>query len=160
MTRFCKGEDSWLARCSTSDPSTSEVRDGNGKPRHIKDQCRTRGNSPRSMAVNAGFKRSRQNHKKLPLKDNSHELSNLNKILDKICQIHSTPEKPANHTHKDCWVFKQSGKLDAEHKGLDTPREDDDEPHKQSTEKQKNFPQEVKTVNLLHVTKGKTKWRL
>ena len=25
MTRFCAGEDSWLARCSTSDPSTSEV---------------------------------------------------------------------------------------------------------------------------------------
>ena len=32
MTRFCAGEDSWLARSSTSDPSTSEVRDGNGKP--------------------------------------------------------------------------------------------------------------------------------
>ena len=103
-------------------------------------------NSPKSTAVNAGFKSSRQNHKKLPLKDNRDELSNLNKILDKICQIHSTPEKPANHTHRDCWVFKQSGKLNAEHKGLDTPSEDDDEPHKQSTGKQKNFPQEVKTV--------------
>ena len=67
---------------------------------------------------------------KLPLKDNSDELSNFNKILDKICQIHSTPGKPANHTHRDCWVFKQSGKLNAEHKGLDTPSEDDDEPHK------------------------------
>ena len=33
MTRFCAGEDSWLARCSTSDPSTSKVRDGNGKSR-------------------------------------------------------------------------------------------------------------------------------
>src|SRR4051812_46940694 len=32
MTRFCAGEDSWLASCSTSDPSTSETRDGNGKP--------------------------------------------------------------------------------------------------------------------------------
>ena len=31
MTRFCAGEDSWLVRCSTSDPSTSELRDGNGK---------------------------------------------------------------------------------------------------------------------------------
>ena len=31
MTRFCVGEDSWLARSSTSDPGTSEVRDGNGK---------------------------------------------------------------------------------------------------------------------------------
>ena len=33
MTRFCAGEDSWLARSSTCDPSTSKVRDGNGKPR-------------------------------------------------------------------------------------------------------------------------------
>ena len=35
MTHFCVGEDSWLARRSnsTSDPGTSEARDGNGKPR-------------------------------------------------------------------------------------------------------------------------------
>ena len=109
------------------------------------------------MTVNAGFKSSRQNHKKLPLKDNSHELSNLNKILDKICQIHSNPGKPANHTHRDCWVFKQSGKLNAEHKGLDTPSEDDDAPQKQNTGEQKKFPQEVKTVNSLNVTKGKNR---
>ena len=61
--------------------------------------------------------------------------------------------KPANHTHRDCWGFKQSGKLNAEHKGLDTPSEDDDESQKQSTRKQNNFPQEVKRVNLLHITK-------
>ena len=152
MTRFCAGEDSWLARCSTSDPSTPEIRDGNGKSRRRKDQRWNKEKSPKSTAVNAGFKSSRQNQRKPPLKDNRDELSNLNKILDKICQIHSTPGKPANHTHRDCWVFKQSGKLNAEHKGLDTPSEDDDEPHKQSTRKQKDFPQEVKTVNLLHVT--------
>jgi len=134
MTRFCAGEDSWLARCSTSDPSTSEVRDGNGKPRRSKDQRRTRGNSPKSTTVNAGFKSSRQNHKKLPLKDNSHKLSNLNKILDKICQIHSTPGRPANHTHRDCWVFKQSGKLNAEHKGLGIPSKDDDDPTSRAPE--------------------------
>ena len=61
-----------------------------------------------------------------------------------------------NHTHRDCWVFKQAGKPNAEHKGLDTQSEDDDEPHKQSTKKQKDFPQEVKTVNLLHVTNRTT----
>ena len=33
MTHFCAGEDSWLARKGTSDPSTSKIRDGNGKPR-------------------------------------------------------------------------------------------------------------------------------
>ena len=95
MTRFCAGEDSWLARCSTSNPSTSEVRDGNGKPRRRKDQRWTKENGPKSTAINAGFKSSRPNNKTLPLKDNSDELSNLNKILDRICQIHSTPGKPA-----------------------------------------------------------------
>ena len=133
MTRFCMGEDGWLARCSTSDPSTSEVRDGNGKPRRSKDQRRNKGNTLTSTTVNAGFKSSPQGQQKLPLKDNRDELSNLNKILDKIRQIHSTPGKPANHTHREYWVFKQFGKLNAEHKGLDTPSEDEDEPRTQNT---------------------------
>ena len=151
MTRFCAGEDSWLARCSTSDPSTFEIRDGNGKSRRRKDQRRNKEKSPKNTAVNAGFKSSRPNNKTLPLKDNSDELSNLNKILDRICQIHSTSGRPANHTHRDCWVFKQCDRLNAEHKGLDAPSEEDDEPHQQSTGKQKTFPQEVKTINSLHV---------
>ena len=71
--------------------------------------------------------------------------------MDRICQIHSTPGKPANHTHRDYWVFKQSGRHNAERKGLNTPSEDDDEPHKQHAGKQKTFPLEVKTVNSLHV---------
>ena len=143
------GEDSWLARCSTSDPSTSEVRDGNGKSRRRKDQRRNKENGPNSTTVNAGFRNSRQNNKTLSLKDNSDELSNLNKILDRLCQIHGTSGKPANHTHRDCWVFKQSGRL-AEHKGLDTPSESD-ETQKQHSGKQKTFPLEVKIVNSLHV---------
>ena len=150
MTRFCAGEDSWLARCSTSDPSTSEVRDGNGKSRRRKDQRRNKENGPNSTAVNAGFKSSRPNNKTLPLKDNSDELSNLNKILDRLCEIHGTSGKPANHTHRDCWVFKQSGRLNAEHKGLDTPSESD-ETQKQHSGKQKTFPLEVKIENSLHV---------
>ena len=84
----------------------------------------------------------------------------MGQILDRSCQIHGTPEKPANHTHKDCLVFKQSGKLNAEHKGLDTPSEDDDAPHKQNTGEKKKFPQEVKTVNSLHMTKGKNRTAL
>src|SRR4051812_14738783 len=117
MTRFCAGEDSWLARCSTSDPSTSEIRDGNGKSRRSKNKRRNKEDSPKSTAVNAGFKSSRTGQQKLPPKGNRDELSSLNKILDQICQIHSTPDKPANHTHRECWVFKQSGKLNVEHKG-------------------------------------------
>ena len=130
MTRFCASEDSWLARCSTSDPSTSEVRDGNRKSRCSKNnKRRNKEDSPKSTAVNAGFRSSRPGQKKLPSKGNRDELSSLNQILDKI---HSTPDKPANHTHRECWVFKKSGKLNAEHKGQDTPSEDEDEPHKQS----------------------------
>ena len=134
MTRFCTGEDSWLARCSTSDPSTSEVRDENGKSRRNKNnKCRNKEDNPNSMAVNAGFRSSRPGQQKPPSKGARDELSSLNKILDQICQIHSTPGKPANHTHRECWVFKQFGKLNAEHKGKDTPSEDEDEPRKQST---------------------------
>ena len=49
-----------------------------------------------------------------------------------------------------------TGKLNVEHKGQDTPSEDEDEPRKQSTGEQKKFPPEVKTVNVLHVMKGRT----
>ena len=45
----------------------------------------------------------------------------------------------------------------AEHKGQDTPSEDEDEPRKQSTGEQEKFPPEVKTVNVLHVMKGRNK---
>ena len=129
MTRFCAGEDSWLARCSTSDPSTSEVRDGNGKSRRSKNKCRNKEENTKSTAVNAGFKSSRPGQQKPPSKGARDELSSLNKILDQICHIHNTPDKPANHTHRECWVFK----INAELKGKDTPSEDEDEPRKQST---------------------------
>ena len=63
------------------------------------------------------------------------------------------PEKPANHTHRECCVFKQAGKLNAEHKGRETPSEDEDEPHPPNTGGQKKFPPEVKTVNMIHTTR-------
>src|SRR3954469_22340094 len=94
---------------------------------------------------------------KSPLKANRDGRTSLNKILDKLCQIHGPPDKPANHTHRECWVFKQSGKLNTEHKGLDTPSEDEGDPRKQNTGEQKKFPPEVKTVNMLHVTMGRNK---
>ena len=50
----------------------------------------------------------------------------MDRILDRSCQIHGTPDKPANHANKDYWVFKQAGKLNAENK--DTwPHSDDEE---------------------------------
>ena len=68
MTRFCAGEDSWLARSSTSDPNTSEPRDGNEKPHRNKEPRRIKDNNPMSTPVNAGVKISRQNQKKPPPK--------------------------------------------------------------------------------------------
>ena len=51
----------------------------------------------------------------------------MDHILDRPCQIDGTPHKPANHTNRDCWVFKQAGKLNAENKEKGSQREDDDE---------------------------------
>ena len=99
MTSFCAGEDSWLARCSTSDPSTSEVRDGNKKSRrNSNNKRRNKEDNTKSTVVNARFKSSRTSQRKPPSKGARDELSSLNKILDQVCQIHSTPGKPANHT--------------------------------------------------------------
>ena len=39
-----------------------------------------------------------------------------------------TPNKPANHTNRDCWVFKQAGKLNAENKDKGTHSDDEEEP--------------------------------
>ena len=78
--------------------------------------------------------------------------SSLNKILDRLCQIHGTSDKPANHTNRECWVFKQAGKLNAEHKGEETPSEDEDEPRQQNAGGQKKFPPEVKIVNMFYTT--------
>ena len=58
MTRFCTGEDSWLARRGTSDPSTSKIRDGNKKPRRNKNKRRNKEESPDNTTVNAGFRGS------------------------------------------------------------------------------------------------------
>ena len=102
MTRFCAGEDSWLDRGGTSNPGTSEVRDGNGKPRRNKSKRRNNEDSPDNTAVNAEFRGSRPGQRKKPFKGSRDGPSSLNKIRDKLCQIHGTPEKPANHTHREC----------------------------------------------------------
>ena len=57
MTRFCAGEDSWLARRSNiaSDPGTSEIRDGNGKPQRSKHNSHNDNERSRDTTVNAEF---------------------------------------------------------------------------------------------------------
>ena len=77
----------------------------------------------------------------------------MEKILDRPCQIHGQPDKPANHTNRNCWVFKQAGKLNTEHKGRRPPGDsDDEETHQPNTEGEKQFPPEVKTVNMVYAT--------
>ena len=122
MNRFCVGEDNWLARKSNvaSGPGTSEIRDGNGKPR------RTEHNNICDTAVNAGFHNPKPGQRKKPLKANQDGSSTLDRILDRPCQIHGHSDKPANHTNRNCWVFKQAGKLNAEHKGRRPPSDKDD----------------------------------
>ena len=77
----------------------------------------------------------------------------MDRILDRPCQIHGTPDKPANHTNRDCWVFKQTGKLNAKNKekGLQS-KDDDEEPRQPNTGGQKKFPPQVKTVNMIYAT--------
>ena len=86
--------------------------------------------------------------------------SSLDRIVDRPCQIHGTPDKPANHTNINCWVFKQAGKLNAEHKGKGSPSGDDDqEPRQPNTGGQKQFPPEGKIVNMIYVTHIPTRER-
>ena len=92
MTRFCAGEDSWLARSTntTSKPGTSEVRDSIGKPRRNKYKRRKHGENAEDTTVNAGFSGSKSGQRKGPLKNNNSGPSSLDRILDRQCQIHGT----------------------------------------------------------------------
>ena len=154
MTCFCTGEDSWLAHrsSSASDPGTSEVRDGNGKPRRNKQKRGNSNGGAHDTTVNAGFSGPQPDQRKKPFKANRDGLSNLDKILDRPCQIHGHPNKLANHTNRSCWVFKQADKLNAEYKGKKPPGDDHDETRQPNTGGQKQFPPEVKTVNMVHMT--------
>ena len=128
MTRFCAGEDNWLARKSNnaSNPGTSEIRDGNGKPRLNEHNSRSNNERLRDTAVNAGFHNPKPGQRKKPLKANQDGPSTLDRILDRPCQIHGHPDRPANHTNRNCWVLKQAGGLNADHKGRRPPGDKDD----------------------------------
>ena len=143
MTRFCAGEDSWLARRSNnaSDSGTSEIRDGNGKPRQSKHSSHNDNERSRDTAVNAGFSNPKPGKRKKPVKADRDEPSNLDRILDRPCQIRGHHDKPGNHTNRNCWVFKQAGKINAEHKGRRPAGDRDDrEVHQRNTGGKKQFP--------------------
>ena len=149
MTHFCAGEDNWLARKSNnaSDPDSSKIRDGNGKPRRIEHSSRNNTERLRDTAVNAGFHNLKPGQRKKPLKANQDGPSTLDRILDRPCQIHGHPDKQANHTNRNCWVLKQAGKLNADHKGRRPPGDKDDGAARQpNTRGKKQFPSEVRLL--------------
>ena len=102
-----------LARSNnmTKSPGNSDTKDTNGRSRRNKHKRHINNDNTDDTTVNAGFRGSKPGQRKKPFKRNTPGPSNLDRILDRSCQIHGTPEKPANHTNRDCWVFKQAGKL-------------------------------------------------
>ena len=142
MTRFCAGEDSWLARSNniTKSPGNSDTKDNNARSRRNKHKRRINGDTTEDTAVNVGFIGSKPGQRKKPFKRNPPGPSSLDRILDRSSQIHGTPEQPANHTNRDCWVFKQASKLNAENKDKGLHNNDEEEPRSLNTEGQKGFP--------------------
>ena len=143
MTRFCAGEDSWLAHSknTASEMGTSEVKNSNDKLRRSRHKRRSNGDNSDDTTVNAGFSGSKSGQRKKPFKRSNPGSSSLGRILNRPCQIHGTPDKPANHTNRSCWVFKQAGNLHTEDKEKGSPSEDDDEePRPPNTGGQKKFP--------------------
>ena len=108
MTRFCAGEDNWLARSNnlSKNSGSPDTKDHNGRSRRSKIKCHINGDDKEDTAVNAGFRGSKPGQRKKPFKGNRDDPSNLDKILDQPCQIHGTPDKPVNHSNRNCWVFK------------------------------------------------------
>ena len=61
-------------------------------------------------------------------------------MVERSCQIHGTPDKPANHTNRDCWVFKQADKINAENKDKGLHSDDDEEPRRPNMMGTKEIP--------------------
>ena len=66
MTRFCTGEDSWLARSNnmTKSPGNSDTKDSSGRSRRNKQKRRINSDNAEDTAVNAGFKGSKPGQRK------------------------------------------------------------------------------------------------
>ena len=110
MTRFCTGEDSWLARSTHNDEAgTSETRDANGKPKRNKNKHRYKngGSDTEDTAVNAGFTGPKSGQKRKPYKGNKDGPSQLDRLLDRPCGIHGTQE---NQQHTLIGIVGSSNK--------------------------------------------------
>ena len=105
-----------------------------------KNKRRMNGDNSEDTAVNAGFRGTKPGQQKKPFKRTTQGLSNLDRILDRLCQIHGTPEKLANHTNRDCWVFKQAGKLIAEKNDKGLHSDDEERPDRRTIEDRRVSP--------------------
>ena len=138
---------------TASNPGTSEARDSNGKPRRNKNKCCKYGENTGDTTVNAGFRSSKSGQRKGPPKNKNLGPSSLDRILDRQCQIHGTPVTPANHTNRECWVFKQAGRSGAENKEKGSQSDDSDEERRSpNTGGQKKFPPHIQSVNVVNTT--------
>ena len=79
MTRFCVGEDSWLARSNnmTKSPGNSDTKDSSGRSRRNKQKRRINGDNAEDTAVNAGFRGSKLDQGKKAFKRNTPGPSSL-----------------------------------------------------------------------------------
>ena len=70
MTRFCAGEDSWLARSNnlSKNAGSSDTKDRNDRLRRNKNKRCINGDSNEDTAVNAGFRGSKPGQWKKPFK--------------------------------------------------------------------------------------------
>ena len=66
MTRFCAGEDSWLARSNniTKSPGNSDTKDKNGRSRRNKHKRQINSANTEYTTGNAGFKGSKPGQRK------------------------------------------------------------------------------------------------
>ena len=87
MTRFCAGEDSWLARSNNlgKNSGSPDIKDPNGRPRRNKNKRRINDDNSEDMAVNAGFRGSKPGQRKKAFKRTTPGPSNLDRILDRSC---------------------------------------------------------------------------
>ena len=117
-----------------------------------KHKRRINGDNTEDTTVNAGFRGSKPGQRKKPFKRNNQGASSLDRILYRSCQIHGTPDKPPNHTNRDCWVFKQAGKLIAKNNDKGLHSDDEEETRPPNNRGQKGFPPQVQTVNMIYAT--------
>ena len=85
MTRFCAGEDSWLARSNklTKKSGSPDIKDSNSRSRRNKHKRRINSDNTDDTAVNAEFKGSKPGQRKKPFKQNTPGPSSLDRILDR-----------------------------------------------------------------------------